>query len=115
MLFGTPHVKGGIRISGLVSVLLIVGVALVGLMLVRGSRSGPSDPNPGDDWRKGPPPPDPPPPDRPRGGIPLDDAAPARVRLRDEARLADKLPGRVRRPAHEPLRVPVRRPGRVPV
>jgi hypothetical protein len=44
------------------------------------------------------------------GGIPLPDAIPARVRLRDGRRLADLLPGAQRRPAHAPLP----RPGRVP-
>jgi hypothetical protein len=46
--------------------------------------------------------------DRPRGGIPLPDAEPSRVRLRDHRRLADQLPRRVRRPAREPARQPVR-------
>jgi hypothetical protein len=43
--------------------------------------------------------------------IPLPDAVPARVRLRDADRLADLLPGFERRPAHPPLpqRQPVRR------
>lgn len=45
------------------------------------------------------------------GGIPLPDAAPARVRLREPARLADLLPATPRRPAHpaEPAREPARR------
>jgi hypothetical protein len=110
-LFGTPGLKGGIQMSGLVSVLIVLVVALVGLMLYRGSRPGPSNPNPGDGWRKGPPPPDSPRPDRPRGGIPLSDAAPARVRLRGGGRLADKLPARERRPAREPERAPAHTPG----
>jgi hypothetical protein len=107
-LFAAPSVKGGIQISGLASILLVVVVALIGLMLFRGSRPGPS--GPGDPWRKGPPPPEPPRPDHPRGGIPLDDAVPARVRLRGEARLADLLPMRSRRPAREPERAPARTP-----
>jgi hypothetical protein len=41
------------------------------------------------------------PPRGPRpGGIPLPDARPARVRLRDGSRLADLLPRVERRPAH---------------
>jgi hypothetical protein len=45
----------------------------------------------------------PPTPSGPRGGgIPLPDAQPARVRLREPARLAEKLPRRERRPAREP-------------
>jgi hypothetical protein len=56
--------------------------------------------------------PDPPSPVRPRGGgLPLPDASPARVRLREPGRLADLLPGPVRRPAHDPAPVP--RPQRV--
>jgi len=42
------------------------------------------------------------------GGIPLPDAEPARVRLRDHRRLADLNPPRERRPAREPVRVPAR-------
>jgi hypothetical protein len=42
------------------------------------------------------------------GGLPLPDAAPARVRLRDHGRLADRLPGPARRPAREPRRTPAR-------
>lgn len=45
------------------------------------------------------------------GGIPLPDAVPARVRLRDERRLSDLLPRLARRPAREPARprhVPLR-------
>ena len=43
-------------------------------------------------------------------GLPLPDAAPARVRLREEKRLADLLPGPERRPQHAPgpAREPVR-------
>lgn len=53
------------------------------------------------------------PPSGPRGGgIPLPDAVPARVRLREPARLADLIPPPSRRrehaPAPSPLHVPVR-------
>jgi hypothetical protein len=44
------------------------------------------------------------------GGLPLPDASPARVRLRDHARLRDLLPGLERRPVHEPGRTPERTP-----
>jgi hypothetical protein len=44
----------------------------------------------------------------PEGGIPLPDALPARVRLRDHDRLGDRLPRRERRPAREPVRTPER-------
>ncbi len=46
----------------------------------------------------------------PSDGLPLPDAAPARVRLRDHRRLADLLPPRERRPAREPARQPRRTP-----
>jgi hypothetical protein len=48
------------------------------------------------------------PPTGPGGGLPLPDAAPAHVRLRDHQRLADHQPHRDRRPAREPDREPVR-------
>src|SRR4051812_29501601 len=44
----------------------------------------------------------------PSGGLPLPDARPARVRLREPVRLADLLPPPARRPVREP------RPERVP-
>jgi hypothetical protein len=54
------------------------------------------------------------PPRGPGGsGIPLPDAAPARVRLRDGRRLADLLPAFERRPAHSPGPAPAR-PAQVP-
>jgi hypothetical protein len=40
------------------------------------------------------------------GGLPLPDALPARVRLRDGGRLADLMPRPDRRPAHAPGRAP---------
>lgn len=46
------------------------------------------------------------------GGLPLPDAVPARVRLRERTRLADLLPGRERRPAHAPAPSPS--PSRTP-
>jgi len=41
-------------------------------------------------------------------GLPLPDAAPSGVRLREPARLADALPRPARRPAHAPQRAPER-------
>jgi hypothetical protein len=112
-LFATPGLKSGSQISGLVFVLIALAVAFTGLVLLRrrGPRPGPSDPNPDDGWGRGPRGPGPGGPEHPRGGIPLDDAAPARVRLRTAGRLADLLPRRTRRPAREPDRVPARTPG----
>jgi len=56
-------------------------------------------------------PPDP--PVRPIGGPPLPAAAPARVRLREPARLADRLPPGPRRGTREPKR-PAPRPAMTP-
>jgi len=49
-------------------------------------------------------------PPRPRGGLPLPDAVPAGVRLRDHTRLGDRLPRRERRRVREPKRAPERTP-----
>jgi hypothetical protein len=46
------------------------------------------------------------------GGLPLPDAVPARVRLRDHTRLADLLPTPPRRPERDPERTPRRVPAR---
>ncbi len=50
------------------------------------------------------------PSDLPQGGLPLPDAEPASVRLRDHRRLGELLPQRERRPAREPERRPAREP-----
>ncbi|MGO9903160.1 MAG: hypothetical protein ACLP0J_26540 [Solirubrobacteraceae bacterium] len=47
----------------------------------------------------------------PGGGIPLPDAVPSRVRLRDHRRLSDMRKAPERRPAREPVRTPQRVPG----
>lgn len=47
-------------------------------------------------------------PTRPRDGLPLPDARPSRIRMREPGRLADRLPARPRRRGAEPARVPVR-------
>jgi len=66
-----------------------------------------------DDGGGGGSPPSPVEPSDPRGGgVPLPDADPARVRLREPARLADLLPTPPRRPAHEPERTPRPTPAR---
>lgn len=53
----------------------------------------------------------PPAPRGPRGGgIPLPDAVPARVRLREPVRLADLLPPPARRREHAPTPAPTRIP-----
>ena len=96
-------------------VLWIAGVHLLGLMavavlLLPALRDAPVPPgqhgeSDGDDgWGRGPTP-TPESPTPPRGGIPLTDAEPARVRFRGPGRLADRIAPRPRRPAHDPAPV----------
>jgi hypothetical protein len=95
----------------MVVVHLIAIGALLGMLLEdRGGLGGwwPTD-DPGDDGPGGPPEPDG--PRRPGGALPLPGAAPARVRLRGPARLADAH-RRPRRPAREPAPAPAREPAR---
>jgi len=104
----------------------LVGMGLAGILLVMFMRSDSITawPPPDDDGGGGGgggndrlPPGGPP---GPGGGrLPLDDARPARVRLREPRRLTDLLPGPARRPAHDPEhlpapRVPARGPSRRP-
>jgi hypothetical protein len=95
--------------------LVIAGMHLFGLLcaaalLIPALRSGerpPRDDGGDGGWgnRR---PPAPWPADKPSGGLPLPDAVPARVRLRDHERLPDLLPPRERCPARGPARDPVR-------
>ena len=98
--------------------LMIAGVHLLGLacvvaLMIPALRERPdvpprrSDGGSDDGWGNYPTRP-PSPRDVPGGGIPLPDAEPARVRLRDHRRLREYLPARQRRPAREPDRRPVR-------
>jgi hypothetical protein len=97
--------------------LMIAGMHVLGMVCaaalllpaLRGGNELPprSDRGPDDGWGHGPRRPPQPPP-APIGGLPLPDAAPARVRLRDHHRLADFHSDRERRPAREPDRTPVR-------
>jgi hypothetical protein len=111
-LFSTPGMKGGgVHISILLTIVCVVITVFVALALIQRSwKPGPPDADPGDGWRRGPTEPRPDSPLGPRGGIPLDDAIPARVRLRGAARLTDMLPARSRRRVREPDRQPVREP-----
>jgi hypothetical protein len=102
--------------SGDVQLMLIIagvhalGLACVAVLMIPALREPPDSPphsDSDDGWGRGPRQP-PKPPEPPRGGIPLPDALPARVRLRDHRRLAELLPRRERRPAREPARRPVR-------
>jgi hypothetical protein len=91
----------------------LLGLACVAVLMYTALREGPPDgPMPGssdsDDGRGNKPLHPRPPSGRPRGGIPLPDAEPARVRLRDHRRLADLLPRPERRPTREPTPTPVR-------
>jgi len=91
----------------------LLGAVCVAILLIPALRDGPAPPPPtdqgsDDDGGRGPRRPPKPPERPPRGGIPLPDAQPARVRLRDHDRLFDRLPKRERRPVREPDRKPVR-------
>jgi hypothetical protein len=103
---------GGFDIAGLVYLLSVLAVAFLPLLLGRrGSPPEQSDTDPGDGWGRGGSRKPPTPPSRPSGGIPLDHSEPARTRLRDHSRLADRLAPRERRRAREPDRRPVRTRG----
>ncbi len=98
-------------------VLIIAGMHLLGLvfaavLLLPALRDQPDFPSGGDGgsdggWGHGPPEPAKP-RGAPSGGLPLPDAVPARVRVRDHRRLSDLRPRPERRPAREPVRTPVR-------
>ncbi len=102
--------------SSAAQLVLMVGgmhlLALIGavLLILPALRDRPEPPQPpgGSDGGGGLRRPSPESPVSPRGGLPLPDAVPARVRLRGPARLADLLPRRQRRPAREPTRAPTR-------
>jgi hypothetical protein len=95
----------GVHLVGLACVAVLMIPALKDTPAPKPRHDGESD----DGWGRGPSAP-PTPPSPPRGGIPLPDAVPASVRLRDHRRLGDLQPPRVRRPAREPARRPVRTP-----
>jgi hypothetical protein len=97
-------------------VLMIAGVHLLGIVLavgliipaLRERPEFPRHPGEGSDGGGGPRRPSPETPVRPTGGLPLPDAVPARVRLREPGRLSELRPPPERRPAREPDRVPGR-------
>jgi hypothetical protein len=104
--------SGEAQLLLIITAVHILGLAGVAILLIPALRDGGpeswgSDSGSDDGWGHGPPRP-PEHPEPPTGGIPLPDAVPARVRLRDHRRLADLLPRRERRPAREPERTPVR-------
>jgi len=95
----------------------VIGLLAVGMLLIPAMRDDSELPPQGGDsgsddgWGNYPRHPRPP-SNVPGGGLPLPDALPARVRLRDARRLHQRLPGRERRPAREPVRRPIRTPAR---
>lgn len=102
-----PQVAG-FNVFGVVYLVLVLGVVFLPMIFGRGGPSpGQSDSDSDGGGGNGPPRP-PAPPDVPGGGIPLDHAEPARVRLRGHDRFVDLLPSRARRPAPAPTRRRVR-------
>jgi hypothetical protein len=101
------EVAHGDPLALLYMVFVFAGILFVPALISR-FFSSPEPPRSDSDEGGGGPPRRPAPPRPPRGGIPLDDATPARVRLRDHRRLAQLLPSRERRPAREPARTPAR-------
>jgi hypothetical protein len=99
---------GGTDYLGLAYLVLVLIVAFGPLLM--GRREPPPESDDPGRGGGGEPPDRPPPPRGPTHGTPLPDAEPARVRLRDHARLADRLPPRQRRrgPARAPQRERIR-------
>src|SRR5438270_1445881 len=92
----------------------LIGLVCIAVLMIPALREPPDEPwnaDGEDGWGNEPRRPQAP-PRRPFGGLPLPDAAPARVRLRGHERLSDLRPPRQRRPTREPDRHPVRRPVR---
>src|SRR5207302_6746746 len=109
---GFVPMSAGVQLTVMIAGLHLLALVFAAALLLPVLRDRPDLP-PGSDsgsdggWGRGPRRP-PQPPDAPRGGLPLPDAAPARARLRDHRRLADRRPRPERRPAREPTRTPVR-------
>lgn len=98
---------GGVDLPGLLVLVITLAVAFAPLLLGRRASPGPSDAESDDGHGGGPPPPRRP-PNSPSGGIPLQDAQPARVRLRNHDRLSELLPKGGRRPSRAPANPPTR-------
>jgi hypothetical protein len=97
---------GGVNLPGLLSVMLILVVAFAPVLFGRRGPASEQDDGESDDGGGpgGPKPPSRPPGPSP-GGIPLDDARPARVRLRAHERLVEGRRIGERRRSREPDRV----------
>ena len=108
--------SGDVQLLLLIAGVHIFGFAAVGVLMIPALRDGWNTPPGGSDsddgGGRGPKVPPIAPVSPSGGGLPLPDALPARVRLRDHQRLSDLLPGRERRPAHAPVREPARTPSR---
>ena len=102
-----PSHVGGVNLPGLLSVILILFVAFAPVLF---GRRGPASEQDDGDSDDGGGPGGPKPPDRPigpsPGGIPLDDARPARIRLRAHERLVDGRRIGQRRRSREPEHAP---------
>ncbi len=106
----------GAALIGWIAGVHLLGLGCVAFLMWPALKDNPVGPDhrtdEGDEgWGRGPKTP-PSPPEPPRGGIPLPDAQPAGVRLREHGTLGDRLPRRDRRPSREPARRPTPTPHR---
>jgi len=103
--------SGDAQLMLMIAGMHLLGLVVAALLLLPALRDRPEAPpgsDGGSDGGGGHGPSHPLAPTGPGGGLPLPDAYPASVRLRDHRRLADHQPPRERRPAREPERQPVR-------
>src|SRR6188472_2217594 len=96
----------GINIPGLLGLVVVLAVVFFPLLLGRSAPSKDSPDSSSEDGPGGGPPRPPRPPDSPLGGIPLPDADPSALRLRDHRRLTAIRAERSRRGAPSRRRGP---------
>jgi hypothetical protein len=103
-----PSQLGGLNWPGLLSVMLILVIAFAPVLFGRPGSAPEQDDGDSDDGGGpgGPRPPSRPIGPSPGGGIPLDDAQPARVRLRSHERITERRRVVERRRSREPERAP---------
>lgn len=106
----------GAALIGWIAGVHLLGLACVAFLMWPALKDNPVTPerrsDEGDEgWGRGPKNP-PTPPEPPRGGLPLPDAEPAGIRLREHGTLGERLPKRDRRPSREPERQPAPAPHR---